>query len=41
MATSLAAACVLVVDDDEANLLLLRSLLERLGISRVHVASDP
>ncbi|MEY2465428.1 MAG: hypothetical protein QOH64_3566 [Acidimicrobiaceae bacterium] len=41
VATSLAAACVLVVADNEANLLLLRSLLERLGISRVHVASDP
>lgn len=32
---------VLVIDDEEANLLLLRSLLEREGYSDIHCVSDP
>ncbi|RIV79951.1 response regulator [Pelagerythrobacter aerophilus] len=32
---------VLAIDDEEANLLLLRSLLEREGYSDIHCVSDP
>lgn len=32
---------VLAIDDEEANLLLLRSLLEREGYSEIHCVSDP
>lgn len=37
----LAAMSVLVVDDQEANVLLLRQLLERAGMKRIAVVTDP
>lgn len=39
-ARSPAACTVLVVDDDEINLDIARELLEQIGVTDVHVASD-